>query len=224
MNPLCQFKTNATVRFNPYAGRSARNVRADNQPSVNDTMAAQARPENVSDELECINLMAAVDNMSQDQMRAVLKASIAAGPEYMQRFVMGQQQATGQVSGSSNSNVPWCSCGVCHIIDDPRMNICCRQSPCITSKPEFRNLCLRHDVLEVANILNWSYRTNQDPSFSMSTFRNQAYRNFILWQHGRLGAGRRIPVPACVCRTVRQRFPEPNGQYTGYHSAHSDSD
>lgn len=89
-------------------------------------------------------------------MRAVLKASIAAGPEYMQRFVMGQQQATGQVSGSSNSNVPWCSCGVCHIFDDPRMNICCRQSPCITSKPEFRNLCLRHDVLEVANILNWS--------------------------------------------------------------------
>lgn len=32
-------------------------MRADNQPSVNDTMAAQARPENVSDELECINLM-----------------------------------------------------------------------------------------------------------------------------------------------------------------------
>lgn len=97
MNPLCQFKTNATVQFNSYAGRSARNVRADNQPSVKDTMAAQARPANVSDELECItgNLMAAVDNMSQDQMRAVLKASIAAGPGYMQRFVMGQQQATG---------------------------------------------------------------------------------------------------------------------------------
>lgn len=32
-------------------------MRADNQPSVNDTMAAEARPENVSDELECINLM-----------------------------------------------------------------------------------------------------------------------------------------------------------------------
>lgn len=32
-------------------------MRADNQPSVNDTMVAQARPENVSDELECINLM-----------------------------------------------------------------------------------------------------------------------------------------------------------------------
>lgn len=46
----------------------------------------------------------------------------------------------------------------------------------------------------------------------MSTFRNQAYRNLILWQHGRLGAGRHIPVPACVCRTVRQRLPKPNGQ------------
>lgn len=45
-------------------------------------------------------------------MRAVLKASIAAGPDYMQHFVMGLQQATRQVSNSSNSNVPWCSCGV----------------------------------------------------------------------------------------------------------------
>jgi hypothetical protein len=45
-----------------------------------------------------------------------------------------------------------------------------------------------------------------------------------LWQHDRLGAGRLIPVLACVCRTVRQRFLEPSGHYTGYHSAHSDSE
>lgn len=163
--------------------------------------------------------------MSTDELRSSLKAAIAAGPNNMQPFITGQH-STGEPSGSSNSrvHVPWCLCGNCRIYDDPRMNICCRQRPCITSKPEFRNLCLRHDVLEVANILNWSYQFNQEPSFCMSKFRNQAYRNFILWQHGRLGAGRRTPVPACVCHTVRMRFPQPDGQYTGYHSAHSDSD
>lgn len=126
--------------------------------------------------------------------------------------------------GSSNSNVPGCSCGKCIVFTDPRMNICCGQRPCITSKTEFKNLCLRHDVLEVANILNWSYQFNQEPSFRNSTFRNQAYRNFILWQHGRLGARRRVPVPSCVCKTVRDRFPESNGLYRGYHSANSDSE
>lgn len=32
-------------------------MRVDDQPSVNDTMTAYARPRNVSDELECINLL-----------------------------------------------------------------------------------------------------------------------------------------------------------------------
>lgn len=162
--------------------------------------------------------------MGNNEVRERLKAATLAEPNFIRPFLIGQQRDAGQVPRGSTSNPVWCTCGRCQIFDDPRMNICCRQSQCITSKAEFRNLCLRHDVLEIANILNWSYRTNQDPSFSCSTFRNQAYRNFILWQHGRLGAGRRIPVPACVCRTVRQRFPEPSGQYTGYHSAHSDSE
>ncbi|XP_062574696.1 uncharacterized protein LOC134236500 [Saccostrea cucullata] len=224
MNPICQFKTNATVRLHPYAANSARNAKNEDQPSRNEVMAAQASPENTRDEVECVNLMAAVDNMSADEMRTRLKRAITACPELMQPFIIGQQHGSGQVSGSSNSSVPWCSCGGCQIYEDPRMNICCRQSSCVTSKPDFRNLCLRHDVLEIANILNWSFQTNQDPSFCMSKFRNQAYRNFILWQHGRLGAGRRIPVPACVTHTVRLRFPQSNRQYTGYHSAYSDSD
>lgn len=119
--------------------------------------------------------------------------------------------------------VPIQTCGVCHIFDDLCTNICFRHSPCITSKPECRNLCLRHDVLEIANMLNWIYRTNQGPSFYMPTFINQVYGNVILWHHGRLDAGRRIPAPACVFHTVCQRFPEPNEQNTVYHSAHSDS-
>lgn len=171
-------------------------------------------------------MQAVVDRMSEGELRRCLRAAAIAEPEVMRNFIIGQHRVEPVIGdpGSSNSNVPGCSCGKCIVFTDPRMNICCGQRPCITSKTEFKNLCLRHDVLEVANILNWSYQFNQEPSFRNSTFRNQAYRNFILWQHGRLGARRRVPVPSCVCKTVRDRFPESNGLYRGYHSANSDSE
>lgn len=155
--------------------------------------------------------------MNEDQMRELLSRAVHVEPQLMRCLIEGLIRDNG-----SSSEIAWCSCGRCISFDDPRMNICCRQSPCITTKAEFRNLCLRHDVLEVANILNWSHQFNQAPSFAPSTFRNQAYRNFVLWQHGPMGAGRRVPVPACVCRAVRERFPQPNGQYRGYHSPNSE--
>lgn len=56
------------------------------------------------------------------------------------------------------------------------------------------------------------YLFNQEPNFRNSTLRNDANRNFILWQHGCLGARRRLVAPVCVCRTVVERFPERNEQ------------
>lgn len=133
---------------------------------------------------------------------------------------MRQTEDSGR-NDNLNSNVQRCSFGVCRSFDYPCINICCRQFPCITSKPEFRNLCLNHNVLEVANNLNWSFPTSEDCTFQLSTFRNQAYRNVVLWQHRRLGAGRQIPVSACVCVAVRL-FPEASRQYCSYNFADSD--
>lgn len=56
--------------------------------------------------------------MSQDQV--IAEGSIAAGPEYMYRFVIEQQQATSQVT------IQLYHAG--HTFDDPRMYIYCRQS------------------------------------------------------------------------------------------------
>ncbi|XP_062600362.1 P2X purinoceptor 7-like [Saccostrea cucullata] len=157
--------------------------------------------------------------MDEHDMRQVLKRAVETEPDLMSSFIQGPIQYE-----NSSSEIAWCLCGGCRVFEDPRMNLCCCQSPCITTKPEFRNLCLRHDVVEIANILNWSFQTNLEPSFASSTFRNQAYRNFVLWQHGPLGAGRRVVVPSCVTVAVRRRFPQLDGAYRGYHSAYSDSE
>ena len=56
-------------------------------------------------------------------------------------------------------------------------------------------------------------------------YRLMAYSQFINWvRRGQLlGKKFRVVIPACVVLKIRKAFPEPSGEYEGYHSA-SDSD
>ena len=47
-------------------------------------------------------------------------------------------------------------------------------------------------------------------------FRHASYRQFILWQFGRLIAGDRHVIPSCVVCRIRQTYPSELGVYTGY--------
>ncbi len=114
----------------------------------------------------------------------------------------------------------WCNCGHCIVMPTQEENKCCTtvRRPCISRTNIFRQVVTDGNVLEIAMryredvlVLN-NVRDNQ-------SFRHAAYRQYVLWQHGRLGRGNRRVVPSCCVVAIRTRFPSPNGVYTGYRPA-----
>ena len=113
-------------------------------------------------------------------------------------------------------NPEWCKCGCCVAMPTQLENKCCTQTrrPCITLTPLFPQLVLDGNVLYLAMryredflVLN-NVRNNEN-------FRHAAYRQYVLWQHGRLGRGNRRVVPSCCVTAIRRRYPSPNGTYDG---------
>lgn len=60
-------------------------------------------------------------------------------------------------------------------------------------------------------------RTQEDVNKSS---RHAAYRQFILWIYGRLHRKDRRVVPSCCVKVIRDRYPDPEGNYKGFIPAH----
>ena len=111
----------------------------------------------------------------------------------------------------------WCHCGHCSNMPTQEENKCCARVPrqCITTTPLFPVLILDGNVLDIA----MRYREDMmalNNTRNNESFRHAAYRQFVLWQHGRLGKGNRRVVPSCCVLAIHARYPSPNGIYTGY--------
>ncbi|KAM3611295.1 uncharacterized protein V6R79_016168 [Siganus canaliculatus] len=114
----------------------------------------------------------------------------------------------------------WCRCDCCAPSAAPQEELCCRQSggACITSSPLFEQLVLRRSLLEAVLL----YR---DPLSSLTVgsqttaLRHCAYRQYISWRFGVPPNDTHPVVPSCCLWRVREEYPSPDGQYSGFSAA-----
>jgi hypothetical protein len=158
-----------------------------------------------------------------------------------QRDEEDQRQQT-LIETRNLSEQHWCKCGECVAQINPLENICCTEDEhvkkflssevsCITIHEGFAVTTLNIHVLgmvraHLLHILKDKAKTARLGSNAPDTMRHLAYVNFRSWicRGKKLGRGYRIITPACVVHRIRQKWPEPSGQYTGFRAINNNLD
>ncbi|XP_033642419.1 uncharacterized protein LOC117302553 [Asterias rubens] len=166
-----------------------------------------------------------VENMDEDCRKKLLSDVAERMPGVVLNLI--EQQSSGPPPAThppaSTADPGWCVCGHCREMPTDAERLCCRQVPqrCISTLAIMQHLVLDHHVLELARLhRNDMLGQNDNPPVENDEYnrrmRHSAYRQFVLWQHGRLGAGNRVTIPSCCVWKIRDTFPDRFGQYTGF--------
>ena len=82
----------------------------------------------------------------------------------------------------------------------------------MTEVTAFSLICLEREVLETA-LSGWDRIVGENNAICNKS-RFIAYKQYILWIHGKLGNDVRIPT--CVLYKIRQTFPAPDNIYVPF--------
>ncbi|XP_041953671.1 uncharacterized protein LOC121713243 [Alosa sapidissima] len=159
-----------------------------------------------------------LQEMSLEDHRRLTAGLLERQPGLIFNLLMEHQQRHGAPTSAEVSGVPWCTCGHCRDMPTDRERKCCGQDPahCVSLLPHFTQYCLDEGYLRIHRQYREDLTAFGDVREPGDDKRHAAYRHFIFWQHGSLGQGNRRVIPSCcVCR-IRGKFPDPQGQYTGY--------
>lgn len=124
-------------------------------------------------------------------------------------------------SAATENQPTWCRCAHCREMPTDVEKKCCLHTPenCISTVPHFEAYIIQTGVLRLARRLWNEFRAVYDePDLGEDNrqFRHAAYRQYVAWRHGSLGAGRRVVIPSCVVWRIRDTFPDPTETYTGF--------
>ncbi|KAI8493044.1 hypothetical protein Bbelb_290480 [Branchiostoma belcheri] len=107
--------------------------------------------------------------------------------------------------GAGGSGAPeWCTCSRCQDMPTDAEKLCCQGHPnsCISRLPDMDLNILDPSILRLARQYRndvFGLQDQQEPGQDNKEYRHAAYRQYILWQHGRLGARNRQVIPSwCV--------------------------
>ena len=125
----------------------------------------------------------------------------------------------GDPPAAGTPGVPWCSCDNCRDMPTDREKVCCGHDHCSSALGHFLQICLDEAYLRVHRQY-WGDVTGlgniREPGDDNREFRYAAYRHYIFWQYGSLGQGNRRVIPSCCVCKIRDKFPDPHGQYAGF--------
>nr|XP_022311470.1 P2X purinoceptor 7-like [Crassostrea virginica] len=157
-----------------------------------------------------------IDALSPEEMRDTLGRVVHDNPEYL--FDILRERDPHPPENSGNSRPSWCICTFCREMPTQAERLCCGKSQgnCISRLPDFRVLMLDEAVLALARLYRQDILAMPEDEDRNRANRHTAYRQFVLWHHGRLGAGDRRVIPSCCVWRIREKFPDPFGQYIGF--------
>jgi hypothetical protein len=108
-----------------------------------------------------------------------------------------------------------CVCNNCRFEETHEPFRCCGQASCLAFSDKFKKL-LDLDVIGIQ--ICHRYAIGEDHNqLKPENYRYIAYRNAFFLLHGRTRAKmNRCPLPSCMVMKIREAYPDPNNQYTGY--------
>nr|XP_054593360.1 P2X purinoceptor 7-like [Nothobranchius furzeri] len=162
-----------------------------------------------------------VQGMSLEDHRHLTSQLLERQPGLVFDVLLDNQRRDRHTTPVQAPALTWCTCGNCTDMPTDAERKCCGQDSvnCISLLPHFRLYCLDEGVLRIHR----QYRADltvlgqiREPGDDNREYRYAAYRHFIFWQHGSLGHGNRRVIPSCCVVKIREKFPDPHGQYTGF--------
>ncbi|XP_063049117.1 uncharacterized protein LOC134443131 [Engraulis encrasicolus] len=159
-----------------------------------------------------------IRRLSLDQAHEVLDECFTENPGLI--FNILRRLRDPQAAPPPGSGQPsWCVCGRCREMPTLVEQKCCSEVNCVTLLPEMEAYVLDQGGLSLARVLWNDLRVLVEEEHDRENtrqFRHAAYRQYIAWTRGTLGAGRRVVIPSCCVWAIRDRFPDPDGQYRGF--------
>ncbi|CAG2201862.1 unnamed protein product [Mytilus edulis] len=160
-----------------------------------------------------------LNNISNDDLKRMVMRIYHRQPSIILDIIDVRDAGNGSPEIPPNREVPsWCKCSFCREMPNEIEKVCCKQTPvnCHSQLREFNTVVLDELVLEVARRMREDLMIDpHDDNFNRGN-RHAAYRQYVLWIHGYLGAGNRRVIPSCVVWKIREKYPDPVGQYVGF--------
>nr|XP_022290919.1 P2X purinoceptor 7-like [Crassostrea virginica] len=164
------------------------------------------------------NFRARIEEMSDEERKQLLIKAGELHPSLLLHIIDRPAPQGGFHPQPSAETPDWCTCLKCRDMPTQAERICCGRpaNQCQSLLPDFNLLILDDLVLQVAQM----YRQDvlalpQDEDYNKGK-RHAAYRQYILWHHGRLGVGVRRIIPSCCVWAIRDKYPDQYGQYVGF--------